>query len=252
MRRGLRSLRSFGALAAVLLLGACANTPPIHPTSNSGEPLYNQSYVVWGTRYHVLPTAKGYDRRGIASWYGPKFHGKKTSTGASYNMYGLTAASRDLPLPTWVRVTNLDNGRQVVVKVNDRGPFVANRIIDLSYGAARRLDMIRKGTALVEVQAINPRDPKSGPPPPAVVRGAPPPRLYLQLGAFSNSDNAARFKSQLAARGFAPLVVQAGPDTAGDALYRVRLGPLAGVAAVDSAAEHMRSLGIKAFQVVLQ
>jgi rare lipoprotein A len=248
----LRTLRLPAALGTLLLLSACASAPPQRYALQSGAPAYNQSYVVHGTRYYVLPSAQGYDKRGVASWYGPKFHGRKTSTGARYNMYAMTAASRDLPLPTWVRVTNLENGRQVVVKVNDRGPFVPNRIIDLSYAAAKQLDMIRKGTALVEVQAIDPQNPAINPPPPKdVAHGGEVPHLYLQVGAFASMSNANSFKAQLAARGLGPLVVQAGTTSGGRTLYRVRLGPLADVNALDAATEHMRALGIKGFRVTV-
>ena len=119
--------------------------------SERGNPPF---YNVLGKRYHVLPTSAGYRARGIASWYGPDFHGLATSTGEQYDMYAMTAAHTTLPLPTWVEVTNLENGRTVVVKVNDRGPFVDNRLIDLSYAAATQLDIVRNGTARVEVRAI--------------------------------------------------------------------------------------------------
>jgi rare lipoprotein A len=110
---------------------------------------------VFGKRYYVLSSSAAYVERGVASWYGPGFHKVRTSTGEQYDMYGMTAAHKTLPLPAYVRVTNLQNGRSVVVRVNDRGPFVGNRIIDLSYTAASRLDMLRNGTAMVEVRALD-------------------------------------------------------------------------------------------------
>jgi len=211
---------------------------------------YNRSYVVRGRRYHVLPACAGYEDRGIASWYGPGFNGHRTSTGEVYNMYTMTAASKVLPLPCWVRVTNLRNGRQVVVKVNDRGPFVANRIIDLSYAAARRLDMIGTGTSIVELQAVDPGRPASNPPPPrAEAQGAPRPRLFLQVGAFSKHDNARHLATALKDLGFGPVVVNALHRAGRQTLYAVRLGPLADVAALDSAAQKMRSVGISGFRV---
>src|SRR5438045_4219802 len=109
-----------------------------------------------GRRYFVLTAADGYLERGVASWYGPTFHGGNTSSGEPYDMYGMTAAHKTLPLPTYARVTNLRNGRSVVVRINDRGPFVANRLIDLSYTAAAKLDLVRDGTTLVEVRALTP------------------------------------------------------------------------------------------------
>ncbi|MGN6453259.1 MAG: septal ring lytic transglycosylase RlpA family protein, partial [Steroidobacteraceae bacterium] len=130
--------------------------PRVEPRSAHGNPPF---YDVLGRRYYVLATADGYLDRGVASWYGPTFHGGNTSSGESYDMYAMTAAHKTLPLPCYARVTNLRNGRSVVVRINDRGPFVANRLIDLSYSAAAKLDMIREGTTLVEVRALTPSVP---------------------------------------------------------------------------------------------
>jgi rare lipoprotein A (peptidoglycan hydrolase) len=130
--------------------------PRVEPRSRYGNPPF---YDVFGKRYYVLSSSVAYVERGVASWYGPGFHQVRTSTGEPYDMYGMTAAHKTLPLPAYVRVTNLQNGRSVVVRVNDRGPFVGNRIIDLSYTAASKLDMLRNGTAMVEVRAIDPSVP---------------------------------------------------------------------------------------------
>jgi len=130
--------------------------PRIEPRARSGNPPF---YDVFGKRYYVLSSSVGYRERGVASWYGPGFHNVRTSIGEPYDMYGMTAAHKTLPLPAYVRVTNLQNGRSVVVRVNDRGPFVGNRIIDLSYSAAVKLDMLRNGTAMVEVRTIDPSVP---------------------------------------------------------------------------------------------
>jgi rare lipoprotein A len=127
--------------------------PRAEPRSRYGNPPY---YDVFGKRYYVLSSGVGYVERGVASWYGPGFHKLRTSTGEPYDMFAMTAAHKTLPLPAYVRVTNLQNGRSVVVRVNDRGPFVGNRIIDLSYTAAAKLDMLRDGTAMVEVREIVP------------------------------------------------------------------------------------------------
>jgi len=169
------------ALAVALLLEACAHAPPrtaapaspppnappagelvprAEPRSASGNPPF---YEVNGHRYIVLATSAGYRERGVASWYGPDFHGLKTATGERYDMFAMTAAHKTLPIPCYARVTNLTNGRSVVVRINDRGPFVGNRIIDLSYTAANRLGMIRDGTAFVEVETLSPASPLSGP-----------------------------------------------------------------------------------------
>jgi rare lipoprotein A len=130
--------------------------PKVEPLSRYGNPSY---YEVFGKRYYVLSSSVAYLERGVASWYGPGFHQVRTSSGETYDMYAMTAAHKTLPLPAYVRVTNLENGKSVVVRVNDRGPFVGNRIIDLSYTAAARLDMLRNGTAMVEVRGIDPRAP---------------------------------------------------------------------------------------------
>jgi rare lipoprotein A len=130
--------------------------PRAEPRAIYGNP---PSYEVFGKRYYVMASSVGYVERGVASWYGPGFHKELTSVREPYDMYGMTAAHKTLPLPAYVRVTNLQNGRSCVVRVNDRGPFVGNRIIDLSYTAAAKLDMLRDGTAMVEVRTLQPFDP---------------------------------------------------------------------------------------------
>lgn len=128
--------------------------PRLEPLSKYGNP---KSYVVFGKTYYTLPSSQGFVQRGIASWYGKKFHGRLTSSREPYDMYAMTAAHPQLPLPTYVQVTNLKNGKQVILRVNDRGPFHDNRVIDLSYTAAVKLDIIKQGTGLVEVRALDPR-----------------------------------------------------------------------------------------------
>ena len=159
--------------------------PRFEPRSRNGNPPF---YEVLGRRYAVLATAQGYVERGVASWYGPGFHGVSTSMGEPYDMYAMTAAHKTLPIPCYARVTNLSNGRSVVVRINDRGPFVANRLIDLSYTAAAKLDMLRGGTAMVEVRVVTPDDPQSQ----SLTRAneTPPPTLYVQAGAFAVPANA--------------------------------------------------------------
>ncbi len=148
-----------------LILASCASktvgakhsgigaTPKALPLSKSGNPA---SYVVFGKTYHLLPTTKGYKEKGIASWYGDKFHGKRTSSGDTYDMHAYTAAHKTLPIPSFVTVTNLENNKTITVMVNDRGPFVKGRIIDLSYAAAKVLGVDQKGTAPVIVEALAP------------------------------------------------------------------------------------------------
>jgi rare lipoprotein A len=146
---------SFIFLFIFLLLGGC-KTMNGEMNEASADPSSDAShYRVRGKTYHVMKTGKNYQAQGKASWYGAKFHKKRTSSGERYNMYKYTAAHRTLPLSTYVLVTNLVNGRQVVVKVNDRGPFVSNRLIDLSYAAAKKIGMVGMGTAKVDVKAID-------------------------------------------------------------------------------------------------
>ena len=205
--------------------------PKPEPLAPSG----NKPYQVFGVSYQPLTTARGYRERGVASWYGKKFHGRRTSSGEAYDMYGMTAAHKTLPIPCYVRVRNLQNGRSVVVRVNDRGPFLHNRVIDLSYAAAARLDILATGTGLVEVEAI-----ESDRPSPTLARGiqiipmaqaAEPeaealaaPKLAVQVGAFAQSDNAEGLRLKLEQAGL-PAYVQP-PSDGGRTVYRVRLGPI--------------------------
>jgi rare lipoprotein A len=210
--------------------------PRPEPRSAHGNPPF---YDALGRRYFVLVAADGYSERGVASWYGPSFHGGNTSSGEPYDMYGMTAAHKTLPLPTYVRVTNLRNGKSVVVRVNDRGPFVANRLIDLTYTAAAKLDMLREGTTLVEVRALTPGVPDT------LTRSSavPPAELYVQAGAFAEEQNAQRLLERLRAAGLASAFVVS-PLVNKSHLYRVRLGPVASVAEFDQLATRLQSLGI--------
>lgn len=143
--------------AGALWLAACSTPDSVdrraEAPSRSGNP---ESYVVFGKRYQVLGTSEGYRERGIASWYGDAFHGKKTSSGVPFDMHEISAAHKTLPIPTWVKVTNLRNGKSLVLRVNDRGPFVGDRVIDLSFAAAKQLDVTGRGTAEVELEAVAP------------------------------------------------------------------------------------------------
>jgi len=210
--------------------------PKPEPRSAHGNPLF---YDVLGRRYRVLPSATGYVERGVASWYGPTFHGVNTSSGEPYDMYGMTAAHTTLPLPTYARVTNLKNGRSVVVRINDRGPFVANRLIDLSYTAAAKLDMLRDGTTLVEVRALVPGEPDD------LTRSSetPPPTLYVHVGAFSDERNANRVVERLHAAGLATAFVRTPADGSRGRLFRVRVGPVNSVSGFDQLVSKLASIG---------
>jgi len=202
---------------------------------------------VFGRRYYVLASADGYLERGVASWYGPTFHGGNTSSGEPYDMYAMTAAHKTLPLPCYARVTNLRNGKNVVVRINDRGPFVANRLIDLSYTAAARLDMLREGTTLVEVRTLSPSVPD------VLTRSSaqPPPALYVQAGAFADQQNAQRLLTRLQAAGLERAFI-ALPPQSGAHLYRVRLGPVESVAQFDELAARLAALGIADARLALE
>jgi rare lipoprotein A len=210
--------------------------PRFELRSHHGNPPF---YDVLGKRYFVLASADGYVERGVASWYGPTFHGASTSMGEPYDMYAMTAAHKTLPLPAYARVSNLKNGKSIVVRINDRGPFVANRIIDLSYTAAAKLDMLREGTTLVEVRALSPAAPDR------LTRTAelPPSELYMQAGAFADKDNAARLLARLRAAGM-PGVAVVPPVATKSHLFRVRVGPVASVAQFDELAGRLAALGI--------
>ena len=257
--------------------------PADEARSSRGNP---SSYIVHGQRYYVMDSAVGYVERGIASWYGPGFHGRLTSNGERYDMNGMSAAHKSLPLPTWVQVTNLSNGRRIVLRVNDRGPFVDDRIIDLSRGAAEALDMIGSGTALVEVRALTGADQgttsagpvvpaptasvpvptpagaavttaSSGPAPEAQVleQIAQPlghePELWLQLGAFGDRSNAQLLADRLRAAGIQPVQIDQ-LERGGVTLHRVRIGPIPGVPQFDQISHVLREHALGDAQLVIE
>lgn len=227
--------------------------PRVEALSRGGNP---SSYVVFGKRYYPMRDSRGYVEKGVASWYGSKFHGRKTSNGETYDMYQMTAAHKRLPLPTFVEVRNLENGRSVVVRVNDRGPFVENRIIDLSYAAASRIGMLGKGTALVEIRAIDPRAPKPAPrvastrPSQAPIAAEKAPRIFLQTGAFSDGANAERLRGRLSAE-LSRNVRIVTADSNGTLIHRVQVGPLASVEIADGVTDTLHTLGVAEPLVVI-
>lgn len=224
--------------------------PRDEPLSESG----NKPYTVFGVRYVPLRDAQGYRERGVASWYGRKFHGRPTSSGEPYDMYAMTAAHRTLPLPSYVRVRNLENGRSVVVRVNDRGPFLHNRLIDLSYTAAARLGVIGTGTAMVEVESVDPEEPKTTVAKTEslqVIRTATaaplddqPPRLSVQVGAFSRYENAASLRDRLQRAGFSPIYINSPKANDSPTIYKVRIGPLTTVEQGDRTVSAVARFGI--------
>ncbi|NCF24715.1 MAG: septal ring lytic transglycosylase RlpA family protein [Gammaproteobacteria bacterium] len=274
------SRAAIGACAlAALLLAACSGNvrdsapsgsvsipdlpddavPRPEPRSRYGN---GPEYEVFGQAYQVMDSSSGYKERGVASWYGKKFHGRLTSNREPYDMYAMTAAHKTLPLPTYVKVRNLRNDRSIIVRVNDRGPFVHNRIIDLSYAAALKLDMIRDGTSLVEVTAISfddlprdrpvrvvePAEPPAPQPVPAPRPETPPAtpqdhEIFVQVGAFGDRANAERRRAALMSGGIGGAFIFA-DEAATPPMYRVRIGPIEDVDDYDALVLKLEALGI--------
>lgn len=228
--------------------------PRDEPRSKYGNPA---SYEVFGRRYYTLASSENYVERGKASWYGTKFHGRRTSSGEPYDMYAMTAAHKTLPLPSYAEVTNLENGRKVVVKINDRGPFHDDRLIDLSYSAATKLGIIDKGTGHVEVRAISSKnvvasttakkDVVANVTPTANAVSTPTTTmgkvaLFLQIGAFSTLSRAEQIKQQVQQQ-IQERVHISSVERAQTPLYRVRIGPLESVEYSDRIANQLMGLG---------
>jgi rare lipoprotein A len=212
-------------------------------------------YVVLGKTYYLMEDERAYKERGKASWYGNKFHGRRTSNGEIYDMYAMTAAHKTLPIPSYVRVTNVANGKTVVVRVNDRGPFHGDRIIDLSYAAAQRIGILNAGTGLVDVEIVLPND---APSPPraldtantAVPGSELPPNTHLQIGAFGNEQSARQYAADVGKQLSYPVIIsraQTNPK-----LYRVRVGPLTNARQMQDARNQLSRLNIPQPHVVYE
>lgn len=258
-------MRALALVAMALAVAACApqlrdsapepgrgpvsDGPPAHgqfdpsriqypvPRPEPRSPYGNHSpYQVLGVTYEVLPSARGYQEVGIASWYGTKFHGRATSSGEPYDMYQLTAAHRTLPLPTYAEVRHLENGRSIIVRINDRGPFHPDRIIDLSWAAAVKLGIDQAGTGPVEVTAITFPDP--------LTYAVGPARLpvLLQVGAFTESARAERLAEQLQTAGLGPVRTENARTSQGR-IWRVQVGPLAHAEEAIALVERIDALG---------
>jgi len=258
--------RALAALLLPLLLGACGTVPTaskkaaepggkyylddgppervpdglaeIPDATPADEPFHrfaNRPYTVFGQTYVPVVNKEPRKERGLASWYGRKFHGQKTSSGEIYDMFAMTAAHKTLPIPSYARVTNVKTGKSVVVRVNDRGPFHSERVIDLSYAAAARIGIVNAGSALVEVERVIPGAAAAAeilvveqPLPVAAVIETPvvsqePAGLWLQLGAFSSAESAESFRQKMARD--LPWLLEPAQVMARDGLHRVRLGP---------------------------
>jgi len=243
--------------------------PKAEPRSKYGNLM---SYRVFGKRYQVMASSKNYNEQGIASWYGTKFHAQRTSSGERYNMLSMTAAHKTLPLPTYVQVTNLRNGKKIIVKVNDRGPFEGNRLIDLSYVAAKKLGMIGHGTTYVDVKAIDPlkydRNKFEKPArmndfylakhqhtPPTTLHYASTKQtttrssaVYLQVGAFKNKALALQMKKRLGTMFASPVKITQLADH--KKLYRVQIGPIKDVATAHHITQQLKAVGLNTKQTI--
>jgi len=245
---------TIACLALTLLISACGKTirdgapsvpieaREIEDAVPRAEPLSKQgnaaSYVIQGHRYFTLKSSRGFVQQGIASWYGTRFHGHKTANGETYDMYKMTAAHKTLPLPSYMVVTNLDNGREITVRVNDRGPFVDGRIIDLSYAAATKLGIQGSGTARVEIRDARIKDSELD-----IVSANNPALYYLQLGAFRDRDNASQLKQRVSAYISDEIRISA-VKVQDDTLHRVRIGPFTARRDADQVSERLIRQGV--------
>ena len=294
-KNGQGLFRTFILAGILLLLSACSTVrkdgPPPYdvdvskipnavPKSEKPSKYGNlASYRVFGKSYHVMASSKNYEEQGIASWYGTKFHAQRTSSGERYNMLAMTAAHKTLPLPTYVQVTNLHNGRKIIVKVNDRGPFESNRLIDLSYVAAKKLGMLGHGTALVDVKAIDPtRYDKNTFDKPVVTQDFyladngvqmparkqetvhtlhyakntlhhhQPSAVYLQVGAFKNRVFAENMKTRVGRLTSSPVKIT--PLARRTRLYHVQIGPIRDVATAKHITRQLKAAGLSTRQTL--
>lgn len=269
----------------IILLNACSTTkkdgpPPFNvdvskipdakPKVEKLSKIGNKPYEVFGKRYHVMSSSKNYKERGVASWYGTKFHARHTSSGERYDMLAMTAAHRNLPLPTYLEVKNLENHKKVIVKVNDRGPFENSRILDLSYAAAKKLGMLGRGTARVEITAIDPlmyekknhssiyfaknsktnngfthnnviKNTKSNKPSQAQTP------VYLQIGAFRNKTYAEKLRKQVMTLVKSPVYIKQHKNN----LYRVQIGPIKDATSVAQINKQLKSIGLNGKQLIV-
>lgn len=219
-----------------------------HAKTNDETPFSScnpSKYRVHGKNYYILKSATHYEAQGIASWYGKKFNKHRTSSGERYNLLAMTAAHKTLPIPTYVQVTNLKNNRKVIVKVNDRGPFAPNRLIDLSYVAAKKLGMIGHGTTYVKIKAIDPEVYYSSELASNKTKHALPNRrhFYIQVGAFKNKQYAKKIQNRLKPLLHSSIQVIALPKKSKN-VYRVKIGPIEDVTTASHIEKKLRSIGL--------
>ena len=224
--------------------------PANEPLSRYGNPA---SYTVLGKTYHVMDNSAGFVQRGDASWYGTKFHGRNTSSGEPYDMYAMTAAHKTLPLPTYVEVHNLQNGRKAIVKVNDRGPFHPGRIIDLSYAAAHKLGIAGTGTAPVEIRAINTsalnlKTDKVILPPSESDRYDG--QIHVQVAAMATEMAAEEVAEDLRSKHFNSVRVHV-TESNGKKFYRVRIGPIPNVDLAYQVIRNLNNIGMNTARLIV-
>ena len=250
----------------VIMISGCSQKTPLSKTklANSSQTAIaldnctiqrekGYEYREKGRKYKVLTSNRGYKKRGIASWYGPNFNGQATACGEIYDMFNFTAAHKTLPLPSYLRVKNLTNGQTVVVKVNDRGPFVNNRVIDLSYAAARKIDMLEKGTAFVELVNITQAEAartinygnKSTVAKERIARIVKfnSNKIYLQIGAFKEKNNALKMQQRVSGKGIKNVYIKKS-RVKRQVLYRVHIGPIKTIDRYDQIVNLLVSLSL--------
>ncbi len=256
-------LRLTSGALVLLFLSACTFGVPMggqKSGKDESSPLKKSkygnpsSYIVMGNRYYVMDSSKGFTQKGVASWYGPNFHGKRTSSGETYNMHAMTAAHKTLPIPVYVKVKNLTNGKTAVVLVNDRGPFAHDRIIDLSYAAAKKLGVVGPGTAKVEIVALDSAKNVSRAP----VRVIPlktavqdPANMFVQLGSFSSEENAVKLSNELKMKKESAVLIKL-VKTGGGAFFRVQIGPLLDLDEASSIQKRLKRKGYKNARIVIE
>ncbi len=224
------------------------------PLAPGGVYKVGKPYRVLGQWYYPA-VDPDYDETGVASWYGPKFHGKRTANGEIFDQNAITAAHKTLPLPSWVEVTNLQNKRRLIVRVNDRGPYAHNRIIDLSRASAHELGIIRAGTAPVRVRVVKPRKTQVAAAPPQT-RQAPPrndnPKLFVQVGAFSDPMNAKALADRLGlSLGAGHSITLSPVQVAGREMTRVRVGPISDVGQADATLAQVLADGYAGAKIIV-
>lgn len=245
---GILSLDQDGAPDKVLDWESIPDAEPrVEPLSKTGNPT---SYVVEGKRYFITMNTRDYSESGLASWYGTKFHGNLTSSGEPYDMYKMTAAHKSLPLPSYVSVTNLENEKQVIVKVNDRGPFVDGRIIDLSYAAAHKLGIVRNGTAKVAIKVIASPTNNNGNGYSNLLKTSTK-QFFVQLGAFSEIENAEQFRKQLSLQSIEPSFIKSYSDEDGE-LHKVQVGPLHNIRDLQVMESRLTELGYSQLFIITE